>query len=74
MKARATARAHWLARHAPDLSPAHRAAAEGSDDAFDALAAGLAMWAAHDALAALPPARDAQEALEGRIWEPPSTE
>jgi hypothetical protein len=74
VKARATSRADWLARHAPDLAPAHRAAAEASDDAFDALAAGLAMWAAHATFVTLPPARDAQETLEGRIWEPPPTE
>jgi hypothetical protein len=42
-----------------------------SDDAFDALTAGLALWRARDAIAALPPARDAVEAREGRIWSPP---
>ena len=72
-KSRPEARAAWLARHAPDLSAAHRAAAERSDDAFDALAAGLAMWEARGTFATLPPARDAQDALEGRIWEPPPT-
>ena len=70
VKARMEARRDWLVRHAPDLSPAHRAAAERSDDAFDALAAGLAMWAARTTFALLPPARDPQEAQEGRIWEP----
>jgi hypothetical protein len=70
VKAREAARRDWLARHAPDLSPVHRAAAERSDDAFDALAAGLAMWAARATFATLPPARDARELREGRIWEP----
>jgi hypothetical protein len=70
VKARAEARRGWLARHAPDLAPAHRAAAEASDDAFD----GLAMWEARATFAALPPARDAQETLEGRIWAPAPTE
>ena len=73
VKARADSRRDWLARHAPELSPAHRAAAERSDDAFDALAAGLAMWEARGTFASLPPARDAQDALEGRIWEPAPT-
>ncbi|MGZ8469524.1 MAG: hypothetical protein ACXW61_08490 [Gemmatirosa sp.] len=71
-KARVEARAAWLAQHAPDLAPAHRAAAERSDDAFDALASALALWAARDTLAALPPARDARERREGRIWTPPA--
>lgn len=72
VKARADARAAWLARHAPGLAPAHRAAAERSDDAFDALASALALWRARDTLAALPPARDARERREGRIWAPPA--
>jgi hypothetical protein len=71
-KARPDARAAWLDRHARDLAPEHRAAAERSDDAFDALASALALWAARDTLAALPPARDDRERREGRIWAPPA--
>jgi hypothetical protein len=71
-KARADDRAAWLDRHAPDLAPAHRADAERSDDAFDALASALALWAARDTLGALPPARDDRERREGRIWAPPT--
>ena len=73
VKARAEARAAWVARHAPTLAPPMRRAAEASDDAFDALAAGLAMWAARASLAALPSARDDLDRLEGRIWGPPAT-
>ncbi len=70
VKGRREARSAYLARHAPGLDAGVRAAAEGSDDAFDALTAALAMWAHRRTLAALPPARDALERLEGRIWAP----
>jgi hypothetical protein len=69
-KARADARAGYLARHAPALDPEVRAAGERSDDAFDALTAAVAMWDRRAALAALPPARSAEERREGRIWWP----
>ena len=72
VKSSADGRAAWLARHAPSLAPAHRTAAERSDDAFDALASALALWQARDTLALLPPARDEREQLEGRIWVPPA--
>ena len=72
VKSNADARAAWLARHVPDLAPAHRAAATRSDDAFDALASALALWYARDTLPALPPARDDRERREGRIWVPPA--
>lgn len=72
-KSRPAARADYLARHHPALPESLRARAERSDDAFDALAAAAAMWAHRAALAALPPARDAVERLEGRIWAPPTT-
>lgn len=64
------ARAAYLARHEPQLAPAVRAAAEASDDAFDALTAALRMWEARDQLGDLPPARGGVERLEGRIWAP----
>ncbi len=70
VKARAADRAAYLARRAPALADDVRAAAEGSDDAFDAVATALAMWDDRAALAALPPARTAGERREGRIWWP----
>jgi hypothetical protein len=69
-KSDAAGRAAYLDRHAPGLAGDLRAAAAGSDDAFDALATALAMWDDRAALAALPPARSADERLEGRIWWP----
>lgn len=68
VKSSAEARAAYLARHAPDVPDAFRAAAARSDDAFDALTAALAMWDRRDDLAALPPARSREEEVEGRIW------
>lgn len=70
VKARADARAAYLDRHLGDLAAGVRAAAAASDDAFDALTAAVAMWAHRHEFAALPPARDATEWLEGRIWAP----
>lgn len=70
VKSDAAARAAYLDRHAPALDAAMRADAERSDDAFDALAAALALWDDRATLAALPPARSAEERLEGRIWWP----
>lgn len=72
VKSRADARARYLDRHAPALDAAARAAAEGSDDAFDALTAALAMWEHRAALAALPPEPDPVYRREGRIWLPPA--
>ncbi len=69
-KSRAADRAAYLARRAPALADDVRAAAEGSDDAFDAVATALAMWDDRAALAVLPPARTAGERREGRIWWP----
>ena len=69
-KGRPDARRDYLDRRAAGLAPAARAAAERSDDAFDALTAALAMWAHRAELADLPPARDAAERLEGRTWTP----
>jgi hypothetical protein len=64
-------RAEYLSRHAPGLAADHRRAAEASDDAFDALTAAWSLWARRADFAALPPARDGVERLEGRIWTPP---
>jgi hypothetical protein len=69
-KSSAEGRAAYLARHAPGLAPSVRAAAEAGDDAFDALATALALWHDRATLAALPPARSAEERREGRIWWP----
>jgi len=68
VKSSAGARAAYLARHAPDVPDAFRAAAARSDDAFDALTAALAMWHRRDELATLGPAGDETERVEGRIW------
>lgn len=69
VKSSSDARAAYLARHAPGVADGFVQAAAASDDAFDALTAALAMWDGRAALAALPPARDATERLEGRIWD-----
>ncbi|MGC8549942.1 MAG: hypothetical protein ACP5M4_09600 [Acidobacteriaceae bacterium] len=45
-------------------------AATGSEDAFDALLAGLGMWEHRAEFAGLRRAEDAVERLEGRIWVP----
>jgi hypothetical protein len=70
VKSDAARRAAYLDRWAPALPDATRADAARSDDAFDALCTALAMWDDRAALAALPPARDARERREGRIWWP----
>lgn len=44
--------------------------AAGSEDAFDAAVSALVMSGHEDELASLEPARDAVEAIEGRIWRP----
>lgn len=46
------------------------AAAAGSEDAFDALFAGLGMWEHRSEFAGLRRTEDAEERLEGRIWVP----
>lgn len=63
-------RLQWLAAHAPFVPAELRRAAAEDDHRFDALAAALGMWAARASLAALPPARDDVDRLEGRIWTP----
>ncbi len=64
------ARGAFLAGRHPDLAPEHLTAAAASDDAFDALVSALAMDRHLEELASLPPAADAETALEGRIWRP----
>lgn len=65
-------REKYLARYEPNVPTQFRDLAIGKkdkeDDAFDALTAALAMWRGRASLAQLPPARDATERLEGRIW------
>lgn len=69
VKSSAGRRAEYLDRHATAVADEFRRVAAASDDAFDALAAALAMWDGRAGLAALPPARDTAERLEGRIWD-----
>lgn len=52
------------------LTPEHRAAAEGSEDAFDAAVSAIEMSRHGGELAALPQARDEIERIEGAIWIP----
>ena len=50
------------------LGATERAAAIGSDDAFDAVVSALAMWDRRQQLAALEPATDVTTTLEGATW------
>jgi hypothetical protein len=63
-------RAAYLATHCPSLDPAMRRLAASTEDAFDATVSALVMSQHADELAALPPAADEQERIEGRIWAP----
>ncbi|GJG86671.1 hypothetical protein tb265_18520 [Gemmatimonadetes bacterium T265] len=67
VKGDAVARRAYLGRYGGRVSDAQRDAAAGSDHAFDALTAALAMWDRRDELATLGTA-EGEEALEGRIW------
>jgi hypothetical protein len=69
-KSSRVARALHLASRFPGLPSALADAASSSEDAFDAAVSALRMAAAAPAFAELAPARDATEALEGRIWSP----
>ena len=64
------ARTAYLAREHAHLSAESLDQAVANDHAFDAVTSALAMWKHRAALAALPPARDDAERLEGRIWTP----
>lgn len=70
-KSSAEARAAYLREQCPSLAPLHRRDAEASEDAFDALVSALVMDRHSAAFEALPPARDARDRREGRIWLPP---
>jgi hypothetical protein len=59
-----------LARRFPEQPAPLLERAAGSEDAFDAAVSALVMHRHRDALAALPPAGDPVEAIEGRIWRP----
>lgn len=52
--------------------PAMRTLAAATEDAFDAALSARGMWLHRGALAALGPAADAAERLEGGIWLPPA--
>lgn len=54
----------------PDLNEATAAVVASTEDAFDAAVSALVMDRHRHELAALPPARDALDRLEGRIWVP----
>ena len=71
-KSDARARAELLDRRYPALDVEHRAAAVGSEDAFDAAVSALVMLEhrAELALGWLEPATDPEIRLEGRIWHP----
>ena len=69
-KGRWSARHEYLFTHFADQDPTLLERAAGSEDAFDAAVSALVMAAHADELAALPPAADATERLEGRIWLP----
>jgi len=64
------ARATYLEAHYASLDPNMRRLAASAEDAFDAAVSALVMSAHADQLAALPPAADEQERIEGRIWAP----
>ena len=65
-KSRATERERYVADL--PMTPAFRRLAGASEDAFDAAVSALAMSAAAEELSALP--REAEYALEGKIWYP----
>jgi hypothetical protein len=69
-KGRWHARLAYLERHFPALDAAMRERAAGSEDAFDAAVSALVMDGRRAELAALSPATDADELVEGRIWQP----
>jgi hypothetical protein len=69
-KSRRDDRAQHLRERYPDLEDPIRAAAEASDDAFDALVSALAMDRHRDHLARLGPTGDPVTRLEGEIWWP----
>ena len=70
VKSNPAARMIYLAEHLPALGGAARQAAEGSDDAFDAVVSALAMSASGREFASLVRATDPDTLLEGEVWRP----
>jgi len=68
-KSDAASRMAHVRRH-DGLMPGHRAAAEASEDAFDAAVSAIAMSRQPADLALFPAARDEMERIEGAIWMP----
>ena len=69
-KSRAGERRRYLETDYPAVAGSARAAAERSDDAFDALVSALAMDRHREAFGRLRRARDVPARLEGAIWRP----
>lgn len=69
-KSRRDERRRFLEERCPGIPKSARADAVASDDAFDALVAGLAMDRHRDELARLERAAGGQARLEGAIWRP----
>jgi hypothetical protein len=70
VKSDPSARAAYLERRFPELSPAHLVLAAAGEDAFDAAVSALVMSAHADELAALPRVTDSIELREGSVWTP----
>jgi len=70
VKSSAGARAAYLKQRLPGLQPEELAKAAGSEDAFDAAVAAMAMYAFRDHLRRLPPVTDKTLLMEGVIWDP----
>ena len=66
VKSNPVARARHLDEHVPDLPAALRAAAVGSEDAFDAAVSAVVMSRHEAQLRALPPIDDVR--VEGEVW------
>ena len=64
------ARERYLAARYASLDPEMRRLTASTEDAFDAAVSALVMSEHADELSALPPAADARERIEGRIWAP----
>ena len=69
-------KSRWVSRHAflrerfPEQPRDLCERAAGSEDAFDAAASALAMYAARDELRSLSSTSDPDYSIEGRIWRP----
>ena len=69
-KSRQQARRDFLERNYLGLDPDVRGAAEGSDDAFDALVSAMEMHRNFEELVELAQSLDPTTLLEGEIWRP----